>query len=154
LSLAGTCSWTCIQGTLSPACNRDLVAGLQHTFRDRYRAAALVEIGTPHWLRADGRLLLMSLNFFVRRIMDLFAVPLLEIETVAKAKRLYLDLIWTGQPVPAAEIEAWRGHSLADGPTVAEVLARHNSDVWSSLHERPGRAMVRIPVPASSRQGA
>jgi len=136
--------------------SRDLVASLQHTFRKRYRGAALVEIGKPHWLRADGRLLLRSLNFFVQRIMDLFAVPLLEIETVTKTKRLYLDLIWTGQPVPAAEIEAWRGHSLTDGPaaaiTVAEVLARHNSDVWSSLHERPGRAMVRIPVPASSRK--
>jgi DNA polymerase-3 subunit epsilon len=136
--------------------SKDLVASLQYAFRNRDTAAALVEVGTPHWLQADGRLLLRCLVFFVERIMDLFVVPQLEIETVAKAKRLYLDLIWTGQPVPAAEIEAWRGHSLSGGPaaaiTVAEVLARHNSDVWSSLHERPGRAMVRIPVPASSRQ--
>jgi DNA polymerase-3 subunit epsilon len=134
--------------------SKDLIGSLCRAFRDE-TGTALKEIGTPHWLRADSLLLLRSLIFFVQRIVDLFSVEMLEIETVAKAERLYLDLIWAGEPVPAAEIESWRGESLFDESksaiSVAEVLERHNSDVWSSYHERPGRAMVRVPVPASTR---
>jgi len=134
--------------------SKDLIDSLRHAFRDE-TGTALVEIGTSHWLRADSLLLLRSLIFFVQRIIDLFSVPLLEIEAVAKAQRLYLDLIWAGDPVPAAEIESWRSQELFDDSmtaiSVAEVLERHNSDVWSSFHERPGRAMVRVPVPVSSR---
>ncbi len=136
--------------------SKDLIGSLRHAFRDT-PGTALKEVGASYWLRADGLLLLQSLIVFVQRIIDLFSVELLEIETVAKGERLYLDLIWTGEPVPAAEIESWRNQSLSDesmgGISVAEVLERHNSDVWSSVHERPGRAMVRVPVPVSSRQG-
>ena len=132
----------------------DLINSLRHAFRDE-AGTALKEIGASHWLRADSQLLLRSLIFFVQRIIDLFSVEMLEIETIAKAERLYLDLIWAGEPVPAAEIESWRGESLFDenmtAISVAEVLERHNSDVWSSLHERSGRAVVRVPVPASTR---
>ena len=136
--------------------SKDLIDSLRHAFKDE-TGTVLKEIGPSRWLRADSLLLLRSLTFFVQRIIDLFSVELLEIETVAKAERLYLDLIWAGEPVPAAEIESWRSQSLFDESmsaiSVAEVLERHNSDVWSSFHERPGRAMVRVPVPVSSRQG-
>ena len=132
----------------------DLINSLRHAFRNE-TGTTLKEIGVSHWLRADSLLLLRSLIFFVQRIIDLFSVKILEIETIAKAERLYLDLIWVGEPVPATEIESWRGESLFDenmtAISVAEVLERHNSDVWSSLHERSGRAVVRVPVPASTR---
>jgi DNA polymerase-3 subunit epsilon len=136
--------------------SKDVIDSLRHAFRNK-TGPAFVEIGTPHWLRADSLLLLRSLIFFVERIIDLYPVSLLEIETVAKAQRIYLDFIWAGEPVPAAEIESWRSQELLDenmtAISVAEVLERHNSDVWSSFHERPGRAMVRVPLPVSSRQG-
>jgi DNA polymerase-3 subunit epsilon len=144
------------QSMLVDVFSRDLVQSLRHRMADG-QELTLLETGAPQWLQIDSLLLLPGLDLFLQRIAALCPTSIIEVEMVPGTSRIYLDFIWQGKPLPATEIESWRSHAFAEDDipefTVAEILERHNSDVWSSEHEqRPGWAMVRVPLPAAARR--
>jgi DNA polymerase-3 subunit epsilon len=132
----------------------DLTSCLQYRCIDT--GTSLTETAPPLWIHADSLLLLPALDFLLHRILDFSSASQVNIEVIRRDAKMYLDLIWQGDPVPAAEIESWRDQSLADmsagNITMAEVLERHNSDIWSKRYSRPGWSLVRMPLPISSRR--
>ena len=63
---------------------------------------------------------------------------------------IYLDLLWQGQPLNAADIEEWRRLPLsrvAGSPSGADILRSHGSDLWSQNGDKSGLALVRLPLP-------
>lgn len=132
----------------------DLVEGLQRRLAVK-DGPTVSMTGKPLWLKADSYLLLRILEYFVRRIHELYSVTEMEIEPLAGEHCVYLDILWKGKPIPVAEIEIWRREPMSAGDvsdlTVARILELHNSDVWSLEHEREGWARIRIPMPAPSR---
>lgn len=153
--LAGQCrSQVLKQSLLVHIYSRDLIGSLRRRLTEK-NTVSLRENGAPQWLQIDSLLLLPCLVYFIDRITALFSVSEIEVETTQHGAHVYLDFIWTGPPVPAVEIESWRACPITGEElthiTVAEVLRRQNSDVWSSARERPGYSMVRIPLPSSPR---
>jgi len=60
-------------------------------------------------------------------------------EALLGDRRVYIDIVWKGEPIPQAAVDSMLNLSLPDtlsGMTVADVLARHDSGMWSEKHRR------------------
>jgi DNA polymerase-3 subunit epsilon len=108
----------------------------------------ITAIGLPDWLYGDSLSLLILLELLLRQLHDATAVDAFDVAVSRGENRIYLDLIWHGEPVPAGVLEGWLNRPLSGGlgPLTGRiVLRRHGSDAWSQPAE-PGLARLRIPL--------
>ncbi len=112
--------------------------------------------GTPLWLTLDSHAMVVLIESLLRRIQAEVGVTVFDLEVLLGNNSIYLDLGWSGTPLPSAVLLGWQQEELPDVaglPTVNDVLRQHGSDAWSQPHPRiDGCAIVRIPLPVSERQ--
>ncbi len=114
---------------------------------------AVTMVGIPLWLHADSFSLVIAIEALLRHAAEETGVRAFDVEALLGNRRVYIEISWEGPHVPSPRLDAWLATPLADtvgAPTLREVLERHGSEIWSRA-ERQGRAMLRLPLPASRR---
>jgi DNA polymerase-3 subunit epsilon len=130
----------------------DLVRGLDAGLEASGIRAALV--GMPLWLHGDSLSLVQVLERLIRQVHAATGAAEFELEPLLGDRRVYLDLVWQGAPVPAGTLDGWLDLpcSAEEGAQrLRDVLERHGSEPWSAATGRPGFARLRLPLLAPSR---
>ena len=112
----------------------------------------LTPTGLPDWLYGDSLALLILLELLLRQLHSSTGAEAFDIAVSRSENRIYVDLVWQGEPVPAGQLESWLNRPLVGGLgplTGRVVLRRHGSDAWS---QSAGAGMARLRIPLASAQ--
>ena len=142
------------QWVLTDAYSTDLVTAAQRRLQGE-GDPKITMTGLPLWLHIDSCATVVLLEHLLRRLANYTGVSNFDIEALLGDNRVYLDIVWQGQRIPDAEIAGWMDDVLTDAmgsATVADIIAVHDSNLWSQKHQRDGYVVLRLPLPASPRQ--
>jgi DNA polymerase III subunit epsilon len=131
----------------------DLAQCLDQTLADG-SGITVTLVGLPLWLHGDSHSLIQALDCLVRRVHEFDGAAVFDIEPLLGDKRVYLDLVWEGRPVPAGMLEGWMDLPCGDeagAQRLRDILERHGSEPWSRAADRPGHALLRLPLLAPGR---
>jgi DNA polymerase-3 subunit epsilon len=110
-------------------------------------------VGLPLWLHGDSHALVLLLERLLADLAAETGQSTFDIEALLGDKRTYIEISWEGAPVPSARLDARLDATLQGAlgaPSLRDVLSRHGSEIWSRS-QRPGRAMLRLPLPGPLR---
>jgi DNA polymerase-3 subunit epsilon len=140
------------QSGLEETWSNDLFSALGERLHEE--AIELTPVGIPVWIRVDGPALLAMLERLIRELVQIRPVEALDIEVLLGNKRVYLDLIWQGEPLTDHQLSLWHALHLFDdplSPRIQDVLEQHGAELWSQPRNETDTACLRLPLPASSR---
>lgn len=140
---------------LTPMWSNDFWQALDERLDPEHRL--ITPIGMPAWFKGDAPALIALLASLVQHLSAYLPDNGFEGEVCLGNKRVYLDFIWRGKPLPERALAQWQQKTLESlplSPTVADVLRQHASDIWSLADETSEYARIRLPLPATERVGA
>ncbi|MGE4279016.1 MAG: PolC-type DNA polymerase III [Magnetospirillum sp.] len=108
-------------------------------------------VGIPLWLHGDGTGLLDALTSLGRLLARDGGLTEFDFEALLADRRVYVDLAWKGEPIPAAMVDLWLDQRCGSGPdSLREILERHDCEPWSQ-RGNGAMAVLRVPLPAPQR---
>jgi DNA polymerase-3 subunit epsilon len=117
----------------------------------RLREAAEITVTVvdlPLWVRCDSHSVVLLLEYLIRHISTHTKIKAFDIGAEAGPRQVYIDIVWRGDPVPAALLDDWLDTILSGTPgnlTARDVLDHHQSEIWSDRRD-DGLARLRVPM--------
>ncbi len=109
--------------------------------------------GIPTWLYGDSHSLLLAIDKIIHHIHMANDARTFDLQMVNRDARVFLDIIWDGEPLASAEIDSWLDTQLQEsigGMSLRDILEHHKCEMWSEVKE-DGRARLRLPMQTSHR---
>lgn len=133
----------------------DLVHALLRNLERRLGlTAAAQDDGEALWLSVDSHALVQALTRLMGRLLERFPIRSVVVETAAVGRFARLSLCWTGPAADPELLRQWQAEPhVADGggrgPTLDELLLRHNAEVWLQPDRGAGLNRVCLQLPAA-----
>lgn len=93
------------------------------------------DVAPALWLEVDSYSLLQTLLYLAGRLVDEYAVRLVQLRLAGHEGRAQLDLLWTGAPLSTETVTGWETDTIRVGEegsalTVRDVVERHGGAFW------------------------
>jgi DNA polymerase-3 subunit epsilon len=110
-------------------------------------------------INVDSFTLVQAIVFLTASMKRASGVMEFVIRPIRDDRLASLDLLWRGKPLPAATLREWESSDIRiagqDLPvTLAEVLRRHDAELWSGTDPDGAHAYIRIVFPSPEPAGA
>ena len=113
-------------------------------------------VGIPLWLYCDSHSLMLAIEALIRRLHEETGATAFDLEPLPGDRRVTIDIAWRGEPIPSKTLDSWLATPLEGAPgceSIRHALDLHGSEVWSQA-QRPGYAVLRLPVAAAPRSAS
>ena len=112
------------------------------------------EIDESIWLKVDSYSLVQAFAYVARRLQEEFQIREIRFALAAAGALAHLDLIWTGAPLGVETQMAWQTEPMTAAgeayPTaLAEIIARHDAEIWYQIDKPTFREFFRIAIPVT-----
>ncbi|HSH47270.1 MAG TPA: 3'-5' exonuclease [Halomonas sp.] len=139
-----------VQGDrLLPLWSNDLWAALD----ERHEKTKVIPVGLPGWFKGDAPALLEVLSVLLEALTQHCGQRSLDGELRQGERRAYLELSWSGTPLPQHALDACLERPLTElpmAPSANDILRQHDSAAWSLADPDGEHARLRLPLPASA----
>ncbi|WP_252108679.1 MULTISPECIES: exonuclease domain-containing protein [unclassified Halomonas] len=119
--------------------------------------ALITPIGVPGWFKGHAASLVALFEILIIQLHGRLAQRRFEGALVTNEDGVWLAFIWRGEPIDAATLSHWhqlKVESLPLVPRVEQILALHESSLWSEPEPGGEYARLCVSLPHSRRQGA
>ena len=86
---------------------------------------AVTVVHLPQWLHGDSHSVILLNEYLIRRISAQTGGKIFDIGAEAGPRQIYIDIVWRGDPLPAAVLDGWLDAGLPGAPgglTARDVL--------------------------------
>ncbi|HTY58896.1 MAG TPA: exonuclease domain-containing protein [Bacteroidota bacterium] len=109
-------------------------------------------------VRADSFTLVQALVYLTSSVKKATGGLEYAINAARHATLASIDILWRGKPLPAATLREWEESRIRIAGeeipvTLAEVLKRHDAELWSGEDPDGARAYLRVLLPSPGRGG-
>ncbi|MFO1397079.1 MAG: exonuclease domain-containing protein [Burkholderiales bacterium] len=131
----------------------DLIAAARRRIEGRLPLPTKLEtVDESVWLQVDSYSLMQGLTYLVARLHDEFGIREIRFALHDAGTLAHLDLVWTGAPLSFETQTAWQTDSMALGGeacplTLAQIIARHDGEMWYQIDKPAQREYFRIALP-------
>jgi DNA polymerase-3 subunit epsilon len=110
------------------------------------------EVDAELWLKVDSYSLIQALTYLAARLVDEYAIRVVQLRLKREGPRARLDLLWVGQAMSTETVTSWETDPIRIGAeesaiSVRDVVERHGGGFWFERERVRQAAFFRFLLP-------